>query len=132
MAVSAEFLDHLRELLAGLGPLTVKKMFGGASLQLDGAAFALVFGETLYLKVDDENREAFEAENCAPFTYTFKDGRTGTLGYWTLPEATLDDPDEAVRWARLGVDAALRANAGKRSKTRRPVRHDIGPGPWDG
>lgn len=131
MAVSAAFLDHLTELLADLGPLTVKKMFGGAGVSLDGAAFALVFGETLYLKVDDGNRSAFEAEGCSPFEYEFKDGRTGTLGYWTLPEAALDDPDEAVRWARLGVEAAFRAKAPK-TKKGRAMRDDIGPGPWDG
>lgn len=131
MAVSAAFLDHLSELLAGLGPLTVKKMFGGASLQVDGAAFALVFGETLYLKVDDENRAAFEAEGCSPFVFEMKDGRTGTLGYWSLPEGGLDDPDEAVRWARLGLEAAYRAKTPAKKKGR-AMRDDIGPGPWDG
>ena len=75
MAVSPEFLAHLEELLAGLGRMRVKKMFGGASLSVDDAAFALVFGETLYLKVDDDNRAAFEGEGSAPFTYAMKDGR---------------------------------------------------------
>lgn len=131
MAVSAAFLDHLSELLAGLGPLTVKKMFGGASLQLDGAAFALVFGETLYLKVDDENRAAFEAEGSGPFVYGMKDGREASLGYWSLPESGLDDPDEAVRWARLGLEAAWRAKKPAKKKGR-TTRDDIGPGPWDG
>ncbi|HRD27926.1 MAG TPA: TfoX/Sxy family protein [Caulobacter sp.] len=131
MAVSRPFLDHLSELLAGLGPLTVKTMFGGASLQVDGAAFALVFGETLYLKVDDENRAAFEAEGAGPFVYAMKDGRKASLGYWSLPERALDDPDEAVRWARLGVEAAFRAKRSKKKKGR-ATRDDIGPGPWDG
>jgi DNA transformation protein len=131
MAVSADFLGHLDELLADLGRLQVKKMFGGASLSVDGVAFALVFGETLYLKVDDDNRAAFEAQGCAPFEYTFKDGRTGTLGYWTLPEQALDDSDEAVRWARLGLEAAWRARKPK-TKKGRAMREDIGPGPWDG
>lgn len=129
MAVSAEFLDHLTELLAGLGPLTVKKMFGGASLQVDGAAFALVFGETLYIKVDDETRAAFAVEGSGPFVYGMKDGRSQSLGYWSLPERGLDDPDEAVRWARLGVEAAFRARKPKKGKA---ARRDIGPGPWDG
>ncbi len=129
MAVSADFLEHLHELLADLGPLTVKKMFGGASLQVDGAAFGLVFGETLYLKIDDDSRAAFEAEGSGPFTYEMKDGRTGSLGYWSLPERGLDDPEEAVRWARLGLEAAWRA---KKPKKGRAMRADIGPGPWDG
>ena len=131
MDVSADFLEHLHELLAGLGRIQVKKMFGGASLQIDDASFALVFGEAIYIKVDTENQAAFEAEGCAPFTYTFKDGRTGTLGYWTLPESALDDPDEAVRWARLGLEAAFRARKPKTKKAR-AMREDIGPGPWDG
>ena len=132
MAVSPEFLDHLRdELLAGLGRLKVTKMFGGASLSVDGAAFALVFGETLYLKVDDDNRAAFETEGSGPFTYAMKDGRTGILHYWSLPERALDDPEEAVRWARLGLEAAWRARKPK-TKKGRTMREDIGPGPWDG
>ena len=129
MAVSADFLQHLEGLLADLGPLTVKKMFGGASLQVDGAAFALVFGETLYIKVDDDNRAAFEAEGSGPFVYDMKDGRSASLGYWSLPESGLDDPDEAVRWAWLGVEAAFRAKKPKKGKA---MRADIGPGPWDG
>lgn len=129
MAVSAAFLDHVTELLADLGPLTVKTMFGGASLQVDGAAFALVFGETLYIKVDDETRAAFAAEGSGPFVYGMKDGRSGSLGYWSLPESGLDDPDEAVRWARLGVEAAFRAKKPKKGKA---ARADIGPGPWEG
>ncbi len=131
MAVSPDYLEHLRELLAGLGRIQIKKMFGGASLQIDDASFALVFGETIYIKVDDGNRAAFADEGCRPFEYTFKDGRTGTLGYWTLPEAALDDPDEAVRWARLGLEAAFRARKPKTKKAR-AMRDDIGPGPWDG
>jgi len=131
MAVSAAFLDLLSELLAGLGPLTVKKMFGGASLQVDALAFALVFGETLYLKVDDANRAAFEAEGCSPFVYAMKDGREASLGYWSLPESGLDDPDEAVRWARLGLEAARRAKSPAKKKGQ-TMRDDIGPGPWDG
>lgn len=131
MAVSPDFLEHLHELLAGLGPLTVKKMFGGASLQADGAAFGLIFGETLYLKVDDANRAAFEEEGSAPFTYEMKDGGKASLGYWSLPEQALDDPDEAVRWARLGLEAAFRARKPK-TKKGRAMREDIGPGPWDG
>jgi DNA transformation protein len=32
-----------------------------------------------------------------------KDGRTGSINYWRLPESALDDPDEAVDWARRAV-----------------------------
>ncbi|MFZ5669699.1 MAG: TfoX/Sxy family protein [Pseudomonadota bacterium] len=130
MAVSPDFLEHVRELLGGLGRLTVKPMFGGASVQLDGAAFGLIFRETLYLKVDEETRAAFEAEGAGPFVYQMKTGATASLGYFSLPERALDDPDEAVRWARLALEAAWRKQAPRRRARR--ARDDIGPGPWDG
>jgi DNA transformation protein len=41
---------------------------------------------------------------------------TGSMGYWSLPDAALDDPDEAVRWAKLALEAARRASAGKAKK----------------
>jgi DNA transformation protein len=31
-----------------------------------------------------------------------------TMAYWALPESALDDPDEAVGWARKSIDVALR------------------------
>lgn len=131
MAVSEAFKEQVRELLGGLGPLTIKPMFGGAGVSIDGAAFALIFGETLYLKVDDESRELFREAGCEPFTYAMKDGRTGLLHYWSLPDEAADDADTAERWARLAIEAAFRARKPK-TKKGRAMRDDIGPGPWDG
>ena len=31
-----------------------------------------------------------------------------SMGYWTLPEMALDDPDEAVAWARRSLAVAVR------------------------
>ena len=31
------------------------------------------------------------------------------MGYWTLPEAALDDPEAACDWARRALDALIRA-----------------------
>jgi len=131
VAVSEAFKEQVRELLGGLGPLTIKPMFGGAGVSVDGAAFGLIFGETLYLKVDDETRSAFEAVGSEPFTYTMKDGRTGLLHYWSLPDEAADDADTALQWARLALEAAFRARKPK-TKKGRAMREDIGPGPWDG
>lgn len=131
MAVSPEFLEHVKELLGDIGNLTVKRMFGGYSVQLDGVGFGLIFRETLYLKTDGLTRAQFEAEGGAPFTYGKKDGSVASIPYCSLPEAALDDPDEAVRWARLALEAAYRARKPK-TKKGRAMREDIGPGPWDG
>ena len=41
--------------------------------------FALILRDTLYFKVDDGNRPAYEAEGLAPFTYEAR-GRTVRVG----------------------------------------------------
>ena len=50
--------------------------------------FAIIADETLYLKADDTNRAAFEAEGMGPFTYQAKD-RVNTMSYWEVPERLL-------------------------------------------
>jgi DNA transformation protein len=123
--------DHMTELLSGLGPVVAKRMFGGHGVMFDGMMIAVIFGGTLYLKVDDLTEPAFLEAGSERFTYATKDGRTGRLRYWRLPDGAEDDPDEAVRWARLAVEAALRAKAPKKGRAK-TARADIGPGPWDG
>lgn len=124
--------DHAVELMSGLGPVTAKRMFGGAGIMLDGMMVAVVFGDTVYIKADDLNEAEFEAAGSSVFTFQMKDGRTGRLRYWRLPESAEDDPEEAVRWGRLGLEAALRARAAKAPRKGKKARADIGPGPWDG
>lgn len=121
MAVNADFLAFLEDLLRGLGRITWRRMFSGASLYCDGVIFALVLRDTLYFKVDDGNRRAYEAEGLEPFTYEAA-GQTRTIGaYWRVPERLFDDPDEMGEWARAAVAVGRRAAAEKRPK-RRPRR----------
>lgn len=129
MAVSEDFAAHVQELLGGLGTIRIKKMFGGAGVYAHELMFGLIAGETLYLKVDDLNRAEFEAVGSEPFVFTMKDGSSAPMSYWRLPEDAVDDAETAERWARLGLDAALRA---KKPKKKSAARADIGPGPWDG
>src|SRR5262245_11711087 len=90
----------IEELLAPLGPVMVKRMFGGGGVFLDGLMFGLVTDGALYLKVDDRNRPAFEAEGLEPFTYARMGGRAMLTSYWRTPDRLLDEPDEALAWAR--------------------------------
>lgn len=129
MAVSEAIKAHARELFGEMGDITLKLMFGGAGIYLDGVMFGLIADETVHLKVDDDNEAAFAGAGSGPFIFRMKDGTAAPLRYWRLPGEAADDPDEAVRWGRLGLDAALRA---KRPKSKAKARADIGPGPWDG
>lgn len=101
---------HCAELLAPLGAIDVRRMFGGHGLYVDGLIVGLVLDECLYLKTDATSRGAFEAAGCRPFQYDVP-GRTVTVSYWTVPDEALDSAAAMAPWARLALEAALRARA---------------------
>tara|TARA_R110000868_G_scaffold379467_1_gene645296 strand:+ start:6494 stop:6940 length:447 start_codon:yes stop_codon:yes gene_type:complete len=119
MAVSAEYKDFILEQLEPLGPVRMRGMFGGSGVYLDDLMFGVIFGETLYFKVDDRNRADYEAEDMGPFTFEMKSGDTGSLHYYEVPERLYDDPDELVQWARKSVDVMVSVQAEKRAKAAR-------------
>ena len=94
-------------------------MFGGKSLYSEGVLFAIEAFDQVWIKADDETKPRFEAVGSAPFTYEGK-SKAVTMPYWRLPESALEEPEEAARWARLGLEAARRAQA-KKSKPK-PAR----------
>jgi DNA transformation protein and related proteins len=76
----------------------------------------MVTGDTLYVRIDDDNRAVFkEAGSTPPLTYE-KQGRTIDLAFWRVPDRLLDDPDELLDWAQAALAAAHRV-AAKRAKT---------------
>lgn len=105
--MSNDYIEYLKEVLSPLGEITSRAMFGGHGIYHDGLMFGLVADETLYLKVDKENKADFEAEDLGPFMYE-KNGKPMPMSYFMAPEAIYDDPDAAKHWAQLAYDAALR------------------------
>jgi DNA transformation protein and related proteins len=127
MAVNASLAELLKELLAPLGQIGVRRMFGGAGVYCDGLMIGLIAADTLYFKADDANRAAYEAEGMEPFTYAAK-GKTVEIGsYWRVPERLLDEPEEMVEWGRAALAAARRSAAGKKHGGRRRTRPGAAP-----
>ena len=111
MVASETYADFLREQLAPLGRLSLRRMFGKTGVFCDGVMFAVVTDNTLYFRVDDHNREIFkEAEAFPPLNYA-KGGVMIDLSFWRVPERLLDEPDELVLWARAALAAARRVAA---------------------
>ena len=116
MVASATFAEFLREQLAPLGRITVRRMFGKTGVFCDGVMFWMVTENTLYFRVDDQNRVTFkEAEAFPPLNYQ-KKGSTIDLSFWRVPERLFDEPDELVTWAQAALAAARRV-AAKRGRT---------------
>jgi len=102
-----DFANHCAELLAPLGAVRVKRMFGGHGIYVGDVFIAIVQADTLYLKADAQSRGRFEAAGSREFTYAQK-GTTRSLGYWTAPVEAMDSPAGMRPWARLALEAALR------------------------
>lgn len=85
-----------------LGPVSTRRMFGGHGIYLDGRIFALEIGGEIYIKAGPDIAERFRQAGSRPFSYA-RNGKVATMGYWLLPDAATDDPEEAARWARLSL-----------------------------
>lgn len=118
MAYDPDFGEWVREHFATLGPLEIKRMFGGAAVYANGLIFALLDDGVIWLKADEVNAPLLVEAGARQFTYPTRGGATMAMAYWSLPESALDDPDEAVDWARKSIDAALRKAAAR--KPRKP------------
>jgi DNA transformation protein len=119
MAASDSFAEFLREQLAPLGRVTMRRMFGKTGVFCDGLMLGMVTDNTLYFRVDDHNREAFkEAASFPPLNYE-KQGSIIDLSFWRTPERLFDEPDELVEWARIALEAARRVAAKTNRKSRR-------------
>jgi DNA transformation protein and related proteins len=111
MPVSADYKSFIQDLLADFGPVSIRRMFGGAGIFADGVMFAMLTEDTLYLKADEALARAFADEGKGPFTYRTKDRGEVALSYWEVPERLLDDPEELVTWARRAHAIAFAAKA---------------------
>ena len=135
MGAKHDFADYCCELLASLGPVSAKRMFGSWGLSLDGSMIAIVSdrgaGEKLWLKVSDATREHFEIAHCERFSYnSHKAGEAivRDMNYYSAPEAAMDSVHAMAPWARLALAAALAARqasakrnpAGQRAGKARP------------
>jgi DNA transformation protein len=104
VAVSAATRAFMLELFDALGGVTARAMMGGLALYRDGRIFAIVSGEErVYLKASGLLTEALAIEGAEQFAYTRKDGVVARMGYWSLPEAAVDEPEAACDWARRAL-----------------------------
>jgi DNA transformation protein len=123
MVASASFSEFLREQLAPLGPITLRRMFGKTGVFCHGVMLAMVADNDLYFRVDEGNKALFaEAAASPPLNYA-KGGRDIDLAFWRAPERLFDEPEEFVAWAGAALAAARRvAMTRKRSGAKRPPK----------
>ena len=113
MAVTDSFVEFVLEQLEPVGPITPKRMFGGVGLYAGDLFFALIAGDVLYLKANDSTRGAREAAGGRPFQpYPDRPRGNGTMQYYSVPAAILEDGDEIIAWAKQSVAIARAQHVG--------------------
>lgn len=100
---------RLEELFESLGPISIRKLFGGKGIYCDGVIVAVVVRGELMLKADEQSIPDFEAAGCSQWTYTgSRHGKEVAMPYWGVPDDAFDDPDEMAVWARRAYEAGRR------------------------
>lgn len=114
------FHEFVIELFAPMGPVRIRRMFGGAGVYAEGVMFALLADEGIYLKTDAKLRAALESEGCEPFLWIRPgDGKAIDMGYVSLPADALDDAEIACGWGRRALAIALAAKSAAKPPRKR-------------
>lgn len=106
--------QSLRELFAGLGAISIRRMFGGKGIYHQGLIIALVVDDELLLKADAQSAQAFIDAGSRQWSYdSRKSGKPVAMPYWSVPDDAYDDAEMMSDWARLAFAASLRSGAKK-------------------
>lgn len=97
---------YLLDELEPLGQISLRRMFSGQGLFLDGRMIGILVEDVLYLKVDTRNRPDFEAAGSEPFVYE-RMGREVALSFWRLPDEIIEDGDALRAWALKSKAASI-------------------------
>lgn len=100
---------HCAELLASVGPVRTRRMFGGHGFYVDDLFVAILAFDKLFLKVDTTTEARFREAGGEPFGYEAQGRGRVSLHYWTAPADAMESPALMRPWARLAMAAALAA-----------------------
>ena len=99
----------IEEMFAGLGPVTIKRMFGGKGVYHRGIIIAIELRGEMILKADDVTGPLFDEAGARRWIYEGRKGKAINMPYWSIPDDAFDDPDVMAQWVRLAYEAGLRA-----------------------
>ncbi len=102
---------EIEEMFSALGPVAIRRMFGGKGIYHRGRIVAIELRDEVLLKADAVSAPAFEAAGATRWAYPGKTGKAVNMPYWSIPDDAFDDPDIMAYWVRLAYEAALRTSS---------------------
>jgi DNA transformation protein and related proteins len=107
--------------LSDLGDVTSRPLFGGNGVYWGETIFGILFGDKLYLKVDERSKGDYQARGMGPFR---PNERQTLKSYYEVPPEVLDNSEVlrscARETIRAGMDSQGRARTGKERRMRWP------------
>lgn len=100
----------IEEMFSALGPVSIRRMFGGKGIYHHGVIIALDLFDEILLKADLETAPQFEEAGCRQWTYQREGKKPVAMPYWSVPENAFDDPDEMAKWVTLAYEAGFRTH----------------------
>ena len=117
----AALLAWIEEALSPMGPVSFRRMMGGATLYLDGTIFAILHEGELWFKSDAEADPVWDAAgHTDKFTMVMKDGWVDVMNYRRAPDEVHDDAEAMQHWAGVAVAAGARRPVKKPRKSAPP------------
>jgi DNA transformation protein len=96
------FEDRVLDELSVIGDITARPMFGGHGLYWRATIFGILFGDRLYLKVDEQSKGDFVSRGMGPFR---PNERQTLNSYYEVPPDVLTEPEALLSWAREAIRA---------------------------
>lgn len=108
MALDNSFKDYiLNDVIAFLGNVRAKAMFGGYGIYWHESFVALIADGELFTKSNAELKVKYCTLGCHPFSYAKKDGKLAEMNYMSVPEEVLEDRELLRERFSESLDLAL-------------------------
>ncbi|TWD57744.1 DNA transformation protein [Agrobacterium vitis] len=100
----------IEEMFCALGPVSIRRMFGGKGIYHHGVIIALDLFDEIMLKADAETAPQFEKAGARQWVYQREGKKPVAMPYWTIPDDAFDDPDVMAKWVTLAYEAGFRTH----------------------
>jgi DNA transformation protein and related proteins len=121
MTENSALLSNVLKLLAGIGNIRQRKMFGGVYIYCDDLFIATVHDNVLYFKANAATAPDFVARGLQIFSYP-REGAVATLQYYQAPPEVFNGPASMRLWAEKTLQAARQDAAAKPKRVRSTVK----------
>ncbi|NLR75908.1 TfoX/Sxy family protein [Leeia aquatica] len=99
------YAQELAARLLPLGPVRIKRFFGGYSLTLADVQFGFVMKGSLYFRVDRHSLGVYLQHGMPPFSYATAQRQVIVARYYEVPPSVLEQDHALQDWARTALAA---------------------------